>query len=39
VCVAGTLGILPGTRMGFAGVRDATQRRDVIAYMMVETAR
>lgn len=31
--------MLPGTRMGFAGVRDATQRRDVIAYIMVESAR
>lgn len=29
---------LPGNRMAFAGVRDATQRRDVIAYLMVETA-
>lgn len=29
---------IPGTRMGFAGVRDANQRRDVIAYLMVETA-
>ncbi|MBI3438788.1 MAG: cytochrome c family protein [Proteobacteria bacterium] len=31
--------MLPGTRMGFAGVRDATQRRDVIAYIMVESTR
>jgi len=29
---------LPGNRMAFAGVRDAAQRRDVIAYLMVETA-
>lgn len=29
---------LPGNRMAFAGVRDATQRRDVIAYLMAETA-
>ncbi len=29
---------LPGNRMAFAGVRDETQRRDVIAYLMVETA-
>lgn len=29
---------IPGTRMAFAGVRDANQRRDVIAYLMVETA-
>jgi cytochrome c len=27
---------LPGNRMAFAGVRDDTQRRDVIAYIMVE---
>lgn len=31
--------MIPGTRMGFAGVRDATQRRDVIAYLMVESQR
>lgn len=30
---------LPGNRMAFAGVRDETQRRDLIAYLMVETAR
>ena len=29
---------LPGNRMAFAGVRDATQRRDVIAYLMAETS-
>ncbi len=29
---------LPGNRMAFAGVRDETQRRDLIAYLMVETA-
>ena len=29
---------LPGNRMAFAGVRDAAQRRDVIAYLMVETS-
>lgn len=29
---------LPGNRMAFAGVRDETQRRDVIAYLMAETA-
>jgi cytochrome c len=28
---------LPGNRMAFAGVRDETQRRDLIAYLMVET--
>lgn len=27
---------LPGNRMAFAGVRDETQRRDLIAYIMVE---
>jgi len=37
--IANPQAMLPGTRMGFAGVRDATQRRDVIAYMMVESAR
>jgi len=30
---------LPGNRMAFAGVRDETQRRDVIAYLMVESER
>lgn len=30
---------LAGNRMAFAGVRDETQRRDVIAYLMVETGR
>ncbi len=29
---------LPGNRMAFAGVRNETQRRDVIAYLMAETA-
>ena len=29
---------LPGNRMAFAGVRDETQRRDLIAYLLVETA-
>jgi len=29
---------LPGNRMGFAGVRDEAQRRDLIAYLMIETA-
>lgn len=28
---------LPGNRMAFAGVRDETQRRDLIAYLMAET--
>lgn len=27
---------LPGNRMSFAGVRDETERRDLIAYLMVE---
>ena len=29
---------LPGNRMAFAGVRDETQRRDLIAFLMVESA-
>ena len=29
---------LPGNRMAFAGVRDETQRRDIIAYLLIETA-
>jgi cytochrome c len=29
---------LPGNRMAFAGVRDERQRRDLIAYLMVETS-
>jgi cytochrome c len=29
---------LPGNRMAFAGVRNETQRRDLIAYLMIETA-
>ena len=29
---------LPGNRMAFGGVRDEAQRRDVIAYLMAETA-
>lgn len=28
---------LPGNRMAFAGVRDETQRRDLIAYLKIET--
>ena len=28
---------IPGTRMSFPGVPDATKRRDVIAYLMVES--
>ncbi len=30
---------LPGNRMAFAGVREPTQRRDLIAYLSVEGAR
>lgn len=30
---------IPGTRMAFAGVRNETQRRDLITYLMIETAR
>ena len=29
---------LPGNRMAFAGVRDAAQRRDLIAYLMVSSS-
>ncbi len=29
---------LPGNRMAFAGVRDETQRRDLIAYLMVASS-
>jgi len=29
---------LPGNRMAFAGVRDDTQRRDLIAYIMIESS-
>ncbi len=29
---------LPGNRMAFAGVRDETQRRNLITYLMVESA-
>jgi len=29
---------LPGNRMAFAGVRNETQRRDLITYLMVESA-
>lgn len=31
-------GYLPGNRMAFAGLRNETQRRDLIAYLMVESA-
>lgn len=37
--IANPQAMIPGTRMGFAGIRDATQRRDVIAYIMVESQR
>jgi len=30
---------LPGNRMAFAGVRDATQRQNLITYLMIESAR
>ncbi|HRE45793.1 MAG TPA: cytochrome c family protein, partial [Terricaulis sp.] len=29
---------LPGNRMAFAGIRDETKRRDLIAYLLVTTA-
>ena len=36
--LAGPQAYLPGTRMAFVGVRDETQRRNLIAYLMVESA-
>lgn len=30
---------LPGTKMGFPGVKDETDRRDVIAYLLIESRR
>lgn len=32
-------GFLPGTKMAFAGVKEPTDRRDVIGYLLVETNR
>lgn len=32
-------GFLPGNRMTFVGVKDAKDRTDLIAYLMIETAR
>lgn len=32
-------GVVRGTRMAFAGIRDAEERRDVIAYIAVESER
>src|SRR5262249_46434501 len=37
--LAGPQAYLPGTRMAFIGVRDETQRRNLIAYLMVDSAR
>ena len=37
--IANPQSFMPGTRMSFAGVRDETQRRDAIAYVMVESAK
>lgn len=31
--------LVPGTRMNYAGMRDINDRRDIIAYLMVETAK
>lgn len=31
-------GYIPGNRMSFVGLREANDRRDVIAYLMIETA-
>ncbi len=30
---------LPGTKMSFPGMKEATDRRDVIAYLMIETSK
>jgi cytochrome c len=30
---------LPGTKMSFPGMKEASDRRDVIAYLMIETAK
>lgn len=30
--------LVPGTKMNYAGMRDINDRRDIIAYLMVETA-
>lgn len=35
--IANPRAVVPGTRMAFAGVRDAKDRTDLIAYLMVET--
>lgn len=32
-------GYLPGNKMSFAGLKDAEDRRDLIGYLMIETAR
>ena len=37
--IAGPQADLPGTRMAFVGVKDATQRRDLITYLLIETKR
>jgi cytochrome c len=37
--IAGPQADLPGNRMAFVGVRDATQRRDLITYLLIETGR
>ena len=37
--LANPLADIPGNRMAFAGVRDATQRQNLITYLMVESAR
>lgn len=37
--LAGPQAYLPGNRMSFAGLKDATERRDVIAYLKVESDR
>ena len=37
--IAGPQADLPGNRMAFVGVRDVTQRRDLISYLLIETGR
>jgi cytochrome c len=36
--VSGPQAVLPGTKMVFVGVKDPTQRRDLIAYLKVATS-
>jgi cytochrome c len=34
--LAGPMAFMPGTKMTFAGIQDATDRRDVVAYVALE---